>query len=935
MLLSVRQYVVLFGVIIIFIVSTFALYINNGLDETHKKIELSQKESAVFDLESAIYVALKNVRESSKGIAEWQEVKQQLNNPEIFAYWYNVRFKKTVFDLQKYTLDLMIYDLNGEALAKLDDNNLPYKINVAEVESFIFKIANENEIIYIAPIYESTKTKTIVGYLSSRLEFMPILKSLGVFRYIQIDSIKFIVPKNNQFSSDLYPKDFIYKISKGEEVFILEKQMRSSIVELILVIGIPAILLIIALAVLVGIPINEINQYINRLRSNPEAVNDEVYRNRLKVKELKNIYDSLRQYHIELVQNEENISLTLNSIGDAVIATDVGGLVTRMNPVAEYLTGWRFEEVQGRLIEEIFPIIDAVTREEIENPLNKVLSSGKTVCLSNHTTLLSKNGCEYQIEDSAAPIRDGRKNIIGMVLVFNDVTERYKLREERLESEERFRQLAENINEVFWLGSPEWDEIYYVSPAYEKSWGLNANDLYSNPLLWMSSIHPDDRDQFSKDIPNSAHDIEEFIDFEEYRIVKPDGEIIWIKAKAYPIRDESGEVVRIAGIAEDITEQVVMEDALRRTQKMDALGKLTGGIAHDFNNMLGIILGYSELLRSKLSNDQGLIKYIDQIHDAGQRGASLTRKLLAFSKHKTSDAEFLNMNELLQDKKHMIEKVLTARIDLIFDLQDDLGFVWLDAGELENALINLSINSMHAIDGSGQLTIQTKNTLVNDMDAKKLHLNPGEYVLLSVADSGCGMDETTKEKIFEPFFTTKGDKGTGLGLSQVYGFVDRSDGAAKVYSELGHGTRFMFYFPMYNKAVSNEKSKNYSLIKDYSGSESILVVDDELSLLELANEILESNGYTVFTAQSAEEAMQILGSESIDLLLSDVIMPGQDGYQLSMLVREKYPDIKIQLASGFSEDRHVVMGDDDLRVNLLHKPYKAIELFQRIRELLG
>ena len=227
----------------------------------------------------------------------------------------------------------------------------------------------------------------------------------------------------------------------------------------------------------------------------------------------------------QLKNREMDLAITLNSIGDAVITTDPKGHITRMNPVAEKFTGWSLQEAQGQPIKSIFTIIDVLTRKEIENPVKKVLLSGETIHLNNHTTLIAKDGSEYQIADSAAPIRNENNDILGMVLVFNDVTEQYQLREARGESEKRFRQLAENINEVFWVGSPDWNEIFYISPAYERIWGQNSKDLYSNPRLWIEAVHPDDRDQVLEDIPKDIESIGEYVDFREYRVQKPDGKI--------------------------------------------------------------------------------------------------------------------------------------------------------------------------------------------------------------------------------------------------------------------------------------------------------------------------------------------------------------------------------------------------------------------------
>lgn len=390
----------------------------------------------------------------------------------------------------------------------------------------------------------------------------------------------------------------------------------------------------------------------------------------------------------------------------------------------------------------------------------------------------------------------------------------------------------------------------------------------------------------------------------------------------------------IWSIIEDITEHKTQEEQLRRSQKMDALGKLTGGIAHDYNNMLGVILGYTELLESSLKDQPKLIKYINQINRAGERGSKLTKKLLTFSKHKSSENKIVNLNSLLQDSKLMLEKTLTARISLIFDLAGGLWLVSLDVGDLEDAILNISINAMYAIEDIGKLTFQTRNEVINKEDAHQLHIDVGDYVLLSITDTGIGMNQEVKEKIFDPFYSTKGSQGTGLGLSQVYGFIQRSKGVIKVYSESGHGTRFTIYFPRHLENTSEEDKLEVESSFDLNGNETILVVDDEPALTKLTTEILEQKGYRTLIANSSKQALTILEIETVDLLLTDVIMPEIDGYQLAAIVQKKYPNTKIQLASGFTDDRHKGIFDQSLHQNLLNKPYHSKTLLIRIRKLL-
>ena len=396
-----------------------------------------------------------------------------------------------------------------------------------------------------------------------------------------------------------------------------------------------------------------------------------------------------------------------------------------------------------------------------------------------------------------------------------------------------------------------------------------------------------------------------------------DGRIKYVQEYSKTFYDNAEKPMYSIGAVQDISEQVKMEETLRRTQKMDALGKLTGGIAHDFNNMLGVIMGYSNLLEGALGEQPQLAKYAHEIHHAGERGAKLTKKLLAFSRKKNPDAKSVDLNALLHDLHNMLQKTLTARIKLLLDTEDDLWPVWVDDGELEDAIINISINAMHATKGNGKFTLRTRNEQISEIDAQGINLNPGDYVLLSLTDTGSGIDETIKERIFEPFFSTKGEKGTGLGLSQVYGFVESSKGTIKVYSEAGKGTQLMLYFPRYMEINSDKQQLEEKKPTVLNGNETILVVDDEVALLNLTAEILETHGYQVIKAENGKRALEILGSEKIDLLFSDVIMPEMDGYQLAVIVQKKYPDVKIQLASGFADTRHKELVDTSLHQKLL------------------
>ena len=418
--------------------------------------------------------------------------------------------------------------------------------------------------------------------------------------------------------------------------------------------------------------------------------------------------------------------------------------------------------------------------------------------------------------------------------------------------------------------------------------------------------------------------------------ITKDGHTILCEWHNTPLVDENGCVIGVTSIVEDITGRQKHEENQRQTQKMDAIGKLTGGIAHDFNNMLGVILGFSDLLKKSLTRDETKqLSYCEEILNAGERAEKLTRKLLEFSRVTPSSAEAAHINLLLDGMQHMLEKTLTYRIKLIFEVDDDLWMVWLDTARLEDAVLNMCINAMHAMPDGGSLTLGLHNKQLTDFDAHTMDVPPGDYVVLSVTDTGVGMSKEVQEKLFDPFFTTKGTGGTGLGMSQVYGFVQQSGASIRVFSESGFGSKLDIFFPKYIKKEPERSEMNKVGDSDLpSGDETILVVEDEPALLMLTEETLLAFGYTVKCARNAEEAMVILQHETIDLMLSDVIMPGKDGYQLASEVEERYPKVKVQIISGFSEESRASLTNEILHQNRLQKPVSVEKLLVRIRRML-
>lgn len=416
---------------------------------------------------------------------------------------------------------------------------------------------------------------------------------------------------------------------------------------------------------------------------------------------------------------------------------------------------------------------------------------------------------------------------------------------------------------------------------------------------------------------------------------RSNGELYWDEAKISPIKNTQGDITHYLGVQSDITDKKQIEQQLRRSQKMDALGKLTGGIAHDYNNMLNVILGYTELMEMVLTDaaDEKAKEFLKEIQHATDRGATLTKKLLSFSRQDSTEPESVDINKLLLDTQNMLEKTLTARINLEYKLADSVWPVYLDKGDLEDAILNMCINAMHAMPDGGDLAITTFNRTLLDDEAVVINLPAGEYVQLSISDSGSGINEDVLNQIFDPFFTTKGELGTGLGLTQVYGFIKRAKGAITIDSSLNQGTYILIYFPRHHSEVEPSQIISDEIIEQ-RGTENILVVDDEAAICELSKKLLTSKGYNVLVAESGEAALKTLESNNIDLMVSDVIMPNMDGYKLAAKVREKYPQIKVQLVSGFDDDRKHTEEDQLLYKHLLHKPYTAANLFDAVRKCL-
>ncbi len=390
--------------------------------------------------------------------------------------------------------------------------------------------------------------------------------------------------------------------------------------------------------------------------------------------------------------------------------------------------------------------------------------------------------------------------------------------------------------------------------------------------------------------------------------------------------------------AEDVTERRALEQQLRQSQKMEAVGRLAGGIAHDFNNLLMVISGYSEFLLDRLGPDPTLRGPAQEIAGASQRASSLTRQLLAFSRKQMLAPKVLDLNGVVTENLKMLTRVIGEDIDLIMVPAASLGAVRADAGQIDQVIMNLAVNARDAMPSGGKLTIETSNVSL-DEEYARFHapLRAGDYVLLSISDTGLGMDSETQSHIFEPFFTTKGPKGTGLGLSTVYGIIKQSGGYVWVFSEPGKGTTFKIYLPrVAERAEPAQVVASNEAAFTAPGTETILLAEDEANLRYLARQFLEKQGYTVIEAADGTRAMQIALAHQgvIHLLLTDVIMPGMNGRELAQRISEIRPQTKILYMSGYTENVIGHNGTLDAGVRLLQKPFTLRELKNKVREVL-
>jgi two-component system cell cycle sensor histidine kinase/response regulator CckA len=759
---------------------------------------------------------------------------------------------------------------------------------------------------------------------------------------------------------------------------------------------------------------------------------------------------------VERTRAEEKLRVhasVLDAVANSIVITNQDGTIQWVNPAFTVLTGYSAQEAIGQNPR----ILKGGGHEEaFYKHLWQTISSGQV--WTGQLTNRRKDGRLYPEEMTITPLRNAAGEIRQYVAIKQDITQRKADEQCLRDNEEKFRQLAENISDVFWMTSPDMQQVHYVSPAYERVWGRPAANLFAHPREWTEAIHPKDRERVFT-VFGGLMAGEQSVSV-EFRIARPNGDPRWVHSRGFQVRDASGKVTRLIGIVTDVTEikharqarerlvailesttdlvstadpaghltylnragrnllgvhngdittavirdflpnpdshpiltegiptalrqgawsgetvllsrsgrqfpvsQVILahksadgkleflstimrditerkrfENQLIQSQKMETVGKLTGGIAHEFNSILTAIIGQSELLVAELPPGGSPAKSASEIRQAAGRAAALTQQLLAYGRKQFLKPETIDLNRLIAGLEGVLRNIVGGDVALQVLAAASLQAVEADAGQVEQVIVNMVMNARDAMPKGGNLTLETANVAFDEESVGRYpELKAGNYVMLAISDTGTGMSEAVKARLFEPFFTTKAvGQGTGLGLSTCYGIIKQSGGHINAYSEPGRGTTFKIYLPQVEQTVKTPVQRPVSLALP-SGTETVLLVEDDPALREMAGTLLRRLGYKVWVAANGVEALTLKQQPDvghIDLLFTDVVMPHMSGKELADRVQALNPHTRILFTSAYTENATVHQGVLEKGTSLLQKPYTPSGLANKLRKVL-
>jgi PAS domain S-box-containing protein len=635
----------------------------------------------------------------------------------------------------------------------------------------------------------------------------------------------------------------------------------------------------------------------------------------------------------------------LETLPDAVVAVDRDGTIVQVNAQTQELFGYDRDELIGQKIEILVP---ERYRRQHHHHRESFVETPKTRRMGADLDLYGRrrNGSEFPVEISLSPV--STENGTFVLSAIRDISDRKRIAEElRRANEELHRRTAEQLGEyrsrlALIIDSSEDAIIGKNLDGTITSWNKGAERIYGYTPeeaigKHISFLAPSDRpDEISEILRKIARG--ESVEHHESVRVAKDGRYLDVSISVSPLRDAKGDIVGASAIARDITAQKKAEDQLHQSRKMEAIGRLAGGVAHDFNNILGIISACTEFLRDRIDRAAEPSHYVENIKKATERGSSLTRQLLTFSRTSTIQPRVLDLNERLRDISKLLRPLMGDDVEVLIVSRSPSAVVEADPDQLDQILVNLAVNARDAMPRGGKFILETRAEKFDEAFAEQHQaMAPGKYVLLAVSDTGSGMDEATASRIFEPFFTTKEvGKGTGLGLATVYGIVKQSAGHILVYSEPGHGTTFKIYLPCADHKVGLESKPEVETVAPKRQGTTILLVEDDEIMRSLTRQLLQEHGYSVVEADDGKSALEWVESHPgpIDLLLTDVVMRHMSGPELVERLNASHPNLKVVYMSGYTGE--LIAEREVLKrgITLLEKPFARTALLNTIHTAL-
>jgi PAS domain S-box-containing protein len=621
------------------------------------------------------------------------------------------------------------------------------------------------------------------------------------------------------------------------------------------------------------------------------------------------------------------LEAALQTAVGAIIIIDHQGLIRTLNAAVEKMFGFAGDELIGRNVNMLMPEPfhsrhDGYIRHHLETGERRIIGIGRQVMARR------KNGAIFPVHLSVSEFEaDGQKFFTG---ILHDLSEQ---RSGGLAEQGLLQAIFNHLPDAVLIVDPQ-GRIILCNPAVARVFGYAPEELIGKSEAVLHDA-PTELERLQELSDRKTR--EEPLRVRTVRFRRKSGEVFPAETVASALRDQDGHFIGVLSLNRDISQQVVQDQALRKSQRMEAIGQLTGGIAHDFNNLLTIITGNLELLEMELESEEQR-DLLARANDAALMGARLTNRLLTFARRRRLEPVVLDLNDQVLSMAELLRRTLGEAIALSTLLAPQLWSVQADPSEIENAVLNLAINARDAMPAGGKLVLETKNVVLDERDvATEVGVQPGDYVRLSVSDTGFGMSADVLARVFEPFFTTKEPgKGTGLGLSGLYGFVKQSGGHVTVYSEVGKGTTVNLYLPRVMSQVDAVNAVAGEGAAAQIAGETILLVEDNAEVRRVSVRRVRNLGYTVIEAETAADAIKVLSSgQKVDLIFSDVVMPGMSGFDLAQWARENAPLVRVLLTSGFAEDVARAGEATALDLEILRKPYTSDELARALRAALG